>query len=85
MVGLLPGGEGAKIIGAENGHIHVDVVRAVGILRCGVESLNNSLQRPWMGYRASSVGLCGTLRSLWRRLLPKRCSRPWASGQTIPC
>jgi hypothetical protein len=35
MVGLLPGGEGAKIIGVDNGHIPVDVVRAVGVLRIG--------------------------------------------------
>jgi hypothetical protein len=31
MVGLLMGEEGAKTIGAENGHSHIDVIRAVGV------------------------------------------------------
>jgi hypothetical protein len=46
MVGWLLGEEGAKTIGAENDQIHVDVVRAIGALRCGVESLNNWCLRP---------------------------------------
>jgi len=42
MVGRLTGGEGAKIIGADNSHSHVDVVGVIGVLRCGVESLHNA-------------------------------------------
>src|SRR6266545_748076 len=58
---------------------------SLGVLKCGVGSLNNSWLKPWMDYRASSVGLCGTSQSLWRLLLLESCSRLWASGRTIPC
>jgi hypothetical protein len=58
---------------------------SLGVLKCGVGSLNNLWLKPWMDYRASSVGLCATSRSLWRLLLPESCSRLWTFGRTIPC